>query len=88
MKDNIKSGMFDELAFEKDNKKSKTSDWNPLVSHTPSCKSFVISFLQTGTNSSFQQLLFTLTRLKIYKLLSCVFKISIASASRTFRTVI
>ncbi|XP_074470441.1 uncharacterized protein LOC141754906 [Sebastes fasciatus] len=48
-----------------------------------------MSFLQTGTNlSPFQQLLLTLMRLKMnlpLSLLGCIFKISIPTASRTFR---
>lgn len=53
---------------------------------------FLIPFLQTGTNlSPFQQLLLTLMRLKMnlpLSLLGCIFKILIPTASRTFRSTI
>ena len=52
----------------------------------------MFSFLQTGTNlSPFQQILLTLMRLKMnlpLSLLGCMFKISIPTASRTFRSTI
>uniref|UniRef100_A0A671R4M2 THAP domain-containing protein 1-like n=1 Tax=Sinocyclocheilus anshuiensis TaxID=1608454 RepID=A0A671R4M2_9TELE len=92
LKDKIKSGTFDELAFEKDDEKVKAMTGIPTYSKLQVVLTFVISFLQTGTNlSPFQQLLLTLMRLRInlsLSLLSCIFKISIPTGSRTFRNTI
>ena len=92
LKDIIKSGTFDELAFEKDDEKVKAMTGIPTYSKLQVVSTFVLSFLQTGTNlSPFQQLLLTFMRLKMNLPLSlpgCMFKISIPTASRTFRNTI
>ena len=64
----------------------------PTYSKLQVVLTFVLPFLQTGTNlSPVQQFLLTLMRLKMnlpLSLLGCMFKISIPTASRTFRSTI
>ena len=92
LKEMIKSGTFDELAFEKDDEKVKSMTGIPSYSKLQVVLTFVFSFLQTGTNlSPFQQIMLTLMRLKMnlpLSLVGCMFKISIPTASRTFRSTI
>lgn len=92
LKDIIKSDTFDELAFEKDDGKVKVMTGIPTYSKLQVVLTFVLTFLQNGTNlSPFQQLLLTLTRLKMnlpFSLLACMFKISIPTASCTFQSTI
>ncbi|XP_059924022.1 inosine triphosphate pyrophosphatase isoform X2 [Gadus macrocephalus] len=66
LKDIIKSGTFDELAFEKDDDKVKAMTGIPTYSKLQVVLTFMLPFLQTGTNlSPVQQLLLTLMRLKL-----------------------
>ncbi|XP_037650709.1 uncharacterized protein LOC119503167 [Sebastes umbrosus] len=92
LKDTIRSGTFDELAFEEADEKVKAMTGIPTYSKLQVVLTFVMSFLQTGTDlSPFQQLLLTLMRLKMnlpLSFLGCIFKISIPTASRTFRNTI
>ena len=92
LKDIIKSGTFDELAFENQDEKVKTMTGIPSYAKLQVVLTFIVSFLQTGTHlSPFQQLLLTLMRLKMnisLSLLSCLFRISVPTASRTFRNTI
>ena len=66
LKDIIKSGTFDELAFEKVDEKVNAMTGIPTYSKLQVVLTFVLPFLQTGTNlSPVQQLLLTLMRLKM-----------------------
>lgn len=88
----IESGTFDEFAFENQDARVKTLTGIPSYSKLQHVLTFLMSFLQNGTQlGPFQQLLLTLMRLKMYfslSLLSCLFEVSVETAGGTFRNTI
>ena len=92
MKDIIKSATFDEAAFENDDEKVKSMTGLPTYAKLQVVLTFILSLLPTGTHlSPFQQLILTLMRLRMnlpLSLLGCIFRVSVTTASRTFRTTI
>lgn len=92
LKDMIKLSTFDEATLEKDDEKVITMTGMPTYAKLHVVFMFVFSLLPTGTIlSPFQQLILTLMRLKMnlpLALLSCIFRVSVPTASRTFRNTI